>query len=161
MVNFRLIHMETSKILNASDVVELRSFGSYLDIKNNFEKEIHNKLGVNGWGSLFRKIQKLKKIISSKKDVLVSICDEKSFPESKKEISKILKLKVTARGWSELKMKVDLIIKVFCSGNFDPYEYYESTKQKKFKNSSKLEGIDIEYPDENTSLESVLAKYRR
>ena len=59
--------METSKMLNASDVVELRSFGSYLDIKNNFEKEIHNKLGVNGWGSLFRKIQKLKKITSSKK----------------------------------------------------------------------------------------------
>ena len=153
--------METSKILNASDVVELRSFGSYLDIKNNFEKEIHNKLGVNGWGSLFRKIQKLKNIISSKKDVLVSICDEKSFIESKKEISKILKLKVTARGWSELKIKVDLIIKVFCSGIFDPYEYYERTKQKKFKNSSKLESIDIEYPDENTSLENVLAKYRR
>lgn len=161
MVNFKFIDMKTSKILKASDVIELRSFGSYLDIKNNFEKEIHNKLGVNGWDSLFRKIQKLKKIVSSNKDVLVSVCNDKSFTESKKEISKILKLKVTARGWPELKRKVDLIIKVFCFGIFDPYEYYESTKQKKFKNSSKLEGIDIEYPDENTSLESVLAKYRR
>lgn len=153
--------MEISKILKASDVIELRTFGSYLDIKNNFEKEIHNKLGVNGWDSFFRKIQKLKKIVSSNKDLLVSVCNEKSFTESKKEISKILKLKVTARGWSELKRKVSLIIKVFCSGIFDPYEYYESTKLNKFKNSSKLEGIDIEYPDENTSLESVLAKYRR
>lgn len=153
--------METNKILKASDVIELRSFGSYLEVKNNFEKEIHNKLGVNGWNSFFKKVQKLKKIVTLNKDILVSVCDEKSFSESKKEISKILKLKVTARGWSELKRKVELFIKIFCSGIFDPYEYYEKTKLKKFRNSSKLEGIDIDYPDENTSLESVLAKYRR
>ncbi len=153
--------METNKILKASDVIELRSFGSYLEVKNNFEKEIHNKLGVNGWNSFFEKIQKLKKIVTLNKDILVSVCNEKSFSESKKEISKILKLKVTARGWSELKRKVELIIKIFCFGIFDPYEHYEKTKLNKFKNSSKLEGIDIVYPDEKTSLESVLAKYKR
>ena len=153
--------METNKILKASDVVELRSYGSYLEVKNNFEKEIHNKLGVNGWNSFFKKIQKLKKVVSSNKDFLVSVCDEKSFSESKKEISRILKLKITARGWPELKRKVEIIITIFCSGIFEPYEYYEKTKLNKFKNSSKLEGIDIEYPDENTSLESVLEKYKR
>jgi hypothetical protein len=161
MVNFWFIDMETNKILKAPDVIELRSFGSYLEIKNNFEKEIHNKLGVNSWDSFFWKIQKLKNIVSSNKDVLVSVCSEKSFTESKKEISKILNLKVTARGWSDLKRKVDLIIKIFHSGIFDPYEHYENTKLNKFKSSSKLEGINIEYPDENTSLESVLSKYRR
>ena len=153
--------MKTSKILQADNVVELRSLGSYLDIKNAFEKEIDNKLGVNGWNSFFKTIQRLKKAISSNKDALVSACNQRSFTESKQAISKILEIKVTARERSELTIKVDKMIKVFCSSVFDPYEYYENTKLTKFKNSSKLEGIDIEYLDENTSLESVLAKYRR
>lgn len=153
--------MKVSKILTASSVLELRSFGSYLDIKEILEKEIGNKLGVNGWESLFFKIQSIKKIVSSSSKLLVSVCERNSFTESKKEISNILKLKIKARDRQELKLKASLIITTFNLGFFDPYEHYEKTKLKKFKNSSKLEGIEIEYPDESTSLESVLAKYRR
>lgn len=153
--------METSKILNASDTTELKSYGSYLEIKNYFEEEIHNSLGVNDWDSFFRKIQQLKKCVSSNRDILIAACEKKSFSKSKKEVSDILNLRITARGWSELKRKVDLIIKTFCSETSDPYEYYERTKLKKFKNSSKLEGIDISYSDENASVESVVKKYKR
>lgn len=153
--------MKVSKILTASSVLELRSFGSYFDIKEILEKEIGNKLGVNGWESLFFKIQSIKKIVSSSSKLLVSVCERNSFTESKKEISNILKLKIKARDRQELKLKASLIITTFNLGFFDPYEHYEKTKLKKFKNSSKLEGIEIEYPDESTSLESVLAKYRR
>ncbi|ALQ51012.1 hypothetical protein [Nitrosomonas ureae] len=153
--------MKVSEILTASSVLELRSFGSYFDIKKILEKEIGNKLGVNGWESLFFKIHSLKKIVSLNYKLLVSVCERNSFTESKKEISNILKLKIKARDRQELKHKASLIITTFSSGFFDPYEHYERTKLKKFKNSSKLEGIEIEYPDESTSLESVLAKYRR
>lgn len=45
--------------------------------------------------------------------------------------------------------------------NFDPYAYYEKTKLKKFKDSSKLEGIDINYSSQSISLEDILQKYRR
>lgn len=153
--------MKVSKILTASSVLELRSFGSYFDIKKIFEEEISNKLGVNGWESLFCKIQSLKEIVSLNNKLLVLACEKNSFTESKKEISNILKLKIKARGRQELKYKISLIITTLSSGFFDPYEHYEKTKLKKFKGSSKLEGIEIEYPDEGTSLESVLAKYRR
>lgn len=153
--------MKIIEILTASNINGLKLFGSYFDVKNSLEKEIDNKLGVNGWESLFFKIQKIKKNVQLKKELLSSDFQGKSFKDSKKWTSEILNIKITAKGWNELKRKVNLIISVFCSGIFDPYEYYERTKLKKFKDSSKLEGIDIEFPNENTSLESVLAKYRR
>ena len=40
-------------------------------------------------------------------------------------------------------------------------EYYEKTKLKKFRDSSKLEGIVVDFPDESISLESILAKHQR
>lgn len=153
--------MKTSIILQASNVHELRSSGSYYDVKNSIEKELDNKLGVNGWDSFFEKIQALKETVPLNKDYLLSVCKKNSFKESKKEISKLLGINIKARDWLELKNKIKLIINVFCSSAFDPYVYYEKTKLEKFKNSSKLEGIDIEIPSETTSLESVLAKYRR
>lgn len=44
---------------------------------------------------------------------------------------------------------------------YDIYEYYERTKHQKFKDSSKLEGINIELPDDTIPLEEVLAKHRK
>lgn len=153
--------MKATTILKASDINELRSLGSYYDVKNSLEKELSNKLGVNGWGSLFEKIKTLKEIVSAHKEYLSSACEQNSFRNSKSEVSKLLKLRLKARSWVELKTKIKKIIAVFYSDTFDPYEYYEKTKLKKFKNSSKLEGIDIDIPDETVSLENVLMKYRR
>ena len=153
--------MKAQTIIEASDIHELKTLGSYHKVKKSIEGELGNKLGVTGWKSLFEKIKSLKEIIANNKEYLLAILNKKTFKESKAEISKILNLDINARSWSELEKKTNLIINVFCSGGLDPYEYYEKTKLKKFRNSSKLEGIDIEFPDENTTLESVLAKYRR
>ena len=100
-----LVNMKANEILTASDINELRSLGSYIEIKSVFEKELDNKLGVKGWKSFFIKIQNLKKIVSTNKDLLFSVCDNKSFKDSKKEISEILKIKIKAKGWDELKKK--------------------------------------------------------
>ncbi len=148
-------------VLKASNVQELKSLGSYLEIKKNFEKELGSKLGATGWKSFFEKVNTLKKVVSSNKDYLASICDENSFKESKNKTSKLLNVKIKARGWNELKRKIELFITLFCTNIFDPYEYYEKTKLEKFKNSSKLEGIEIQITDETVLLESVLAKYQR
>lgn len=153
--------MNANTILKASDIQELKSLGSYLEVKRSFEKELGSKLGAIGWKSFFDKVNALKEVVSSNKDYLTSICDENSFKESKNKTSKLLKVKVKARGWGELKRKIEIFITLFCANIFDPYDYYEKTKSEKFKNSSKLEGIEVQIPDETVSLESVLAKYRR
>ena len=44
---------------------------------------------------------------------------------------------------------------------FDPFKKFEETKFENFKNSSKLEGIDINYPKEYITIEEILAKYRK
>ncbi len=156
-----LIDMKVSEVLKASTTDDLRKFGSYFELKNSFEQELNNKLEVNGWDSFFIKIKKLKNIVSSNKEALESACNKEDFKQSKQEVSDILTINVKAKSWTELKQKVDSFIFVFCSGIFDPYAHYEQTKLKKFKGSSKLEGIDIDISNEKPSLESVLKKYRR
>lgn len=156
-----LVDMKARNVLVASNLYDLRALGSYLEIKNSLEKEIDNKLGVKGWKSLFYKIQVLKESALINKSLILKENEVKSFKESKKAISKTLGINITARGWEDLNRKVNLIIAVFYSEPFDPYKYYEKTKLEKFKESSKLEGINIEFSDKNTSLESVLEKYRR
>ena len=153
--------MKAKTIVEASDISELKSLGSYLDVKNHLEEELGNKLGVTSWKSFFEKIQDLKDIIANNKEYLLTICSQKTFKESKNEVSIILKLEMKSKNLTELNLKIKSTISIFCSAVFDPYEYYEETKFRKFQNSSKLEGIDIEIPDKNTTLESVLAKYKR
>ncbi|MGZ5027096.1 MAG: hypothetical protein ACXWE9_07295 [Methylobacter sp.] len=153
--------MKTKAILKASNVQELRLFGSYCDIKDTIEKEIDIKLGANSWASLFEKIKSLEKKVQSNREILLAICEGSNFKETKEKVSEVLGLKIKARSWNELKSRIERIIEVLYLNYFDPYEHYEKTKLKKFKNSSKLEGIEIEIPSEKSSLANVLAKYRR
>lgn len=156
-----LLNMKASSILKADSIEKLRSLGSYYSVKSCLEEALGNKLGVTGWESLFEKVNFLKDIVFSNKDYLLSICDAYSFKESKHQVAELLRLRLKVRGRSELREKIGKVIAIFCANFFDPYDYYERTKLNKFKNSSKLEGIQIETPDESSSLESVLAKYRR
>ncbi len=96
-----------------------------------------------------------------KKNILTKVCTNESLEKSKNEASDILESIITARSRHDLTRKINLIIDFFRLDFFDPYKYYEKTKLKKFKDSSKLEGIDIEFPGKNTSLEDILSKYRR
>lgn len=153
--------MNVNIILNASNIQDLKSLGPYLDIKKSFEDEIDSKLGISGWASFFDKINSLKEVISSNKIYLASICDENSFQESKNKTSKLLNIKVKAKSRNDLKRKIERFITLFCSNIFNPYDYYEKTKLEKFRNSSKLEGIEIQVPNKTARLENVLAKYQR
>lgn len=153
--------MKAKNILLASSLDELKALGSYLEIKSSLEKAIDNKLGVKGWESLFHKIQTLKESVSINRGLILKIDEEKSFEESKRCISKTLGINFTAKGWKDFNRKLNIFVSVFCSERFDPYAYYEKTKLKKFKDSSKLEGIIIDFSDKNASLESVLERYRR
>lgn len=153
--------MKTKAILKASNVQEMKSFGSYCDIKDAIEKEIDIKLGANSWASLFEKIKSLEEKVQSNKETLLATCKAGNFKETKERISEVLGLKIKARSWNKLKSKIERIIDVLYLSYFDPYEHYEKTKLEKFKNSSKLEGIEIETPSEKASLANVLAKHRR
>ena len=47
------------------------------------------------------------------------------------------------------------------SAPFDPFKKFEETKFENFKNSSKLEGIEISYPTNKITLEEILTKHRK
>lgn len=153
--------MDIKKLINAKSIDELKSTGSYFETKKYLEEKIKTKLCVNGWTSLYKRIQKLKSLTAAEREVLLKELDGKKFNESKKTASDIFGIEIKATGRRQLKEKITIILKIFYRASFDPYEYYEKTKLKKFKHSSSLEGIKVNPKKTGTSLESVLAKYRR
>ena len=82
--------MKAQTILEASDIHELKTLGSYHKVKKSIEGELGNKLGVTGWKSLFEKIKSLKEIIANNKEYLLAILNKKTFKESKAEIFLII-----------------------------------------------------------------------
>lgn len=44
---------------------------------------------------------------------------------------------------------------------FNPYIYYEKVKLKNFQESSRLEGIQVNYLQPEKTLEDILKKYQR
>lgn len=153
--------MKTEIILQVLDIDELKSFGSYRDVKQSVESEIGNRLGVNSWCSLYEKIKLLKQKVYSNKEFLLMASKGGDFKLSKIQISEMLGINIKARSWHELKNKIECIVSIFCKNDSNLYLYYESKKLKNFKDSSRLEGIKIELSSNNVSLESVLDKYRR
>lgn len=47
------------------------------------------------------------------------------------------------------------------SNIFNPYAYYEKVKFKNFQESSRLEGIQVDYSKSEKTLVDILNKYRR
>ncbi len=43
---------------------------------------------------------------------------------------------------------------------FNPYTYYEQVKLRNFQESSRLEGIQVDYSKAETTLEAILNKYQ-
>ncbi|MBD2779520.1 hypothetical protein [Xenorhabdus szentirmaii] len=152
--------MKLNAIFKVKNVDELRSLGSYYETKRYIESELNIKLGVSGWNSLYDKISAINDFIRSFKKNITSIYEGKTFTESKKYISKILKIKIKTRSWNALEWTLTNIITLVKTKPFDPHEYYENNKMKKFCDSSRLEGIELTIPDESTSLQSVLEEYR-
>lgn len=153
--------MKASVIMKASNVEDLKSLGSYREVKKCLEDELGTKLGINGWDSFYGKILSIKGAVTSLKKEVKSIYEDNKFLEAKSYLSKVLGVKVKARGWEVLKLKISKLMNLFIENSFDPHEYYEKTKLKKFRESSKLEGIFVNFPDESISLESILAKHQR
>lgn len=153
--------MNVLHIINASKMGELKSLGSYAQVKYALESELGNKLGCSGWLSLFNKLTFLKSVVPSSKDDLLIACEAASLRISISKVSSILGLKVKAETRSELAGVVRRFIAMFPPTTFDPYQHYEKTKFAKFKGSSKLEGIDIRHLDDKVTLDSLLNKHRR
>lgn len=153
--------MKAQAIIQASNVEDLKKLGSYKDVKNFLEKELDAKLGGRSWISLFTKIKLLKKTFSSHEKEILNIYKGETLSDSKKRISKLLAIEIRVKTHKELEMKVKEMFSFFSSNKFDPYEYYEKTKFRKFQNSSRLEGLTIDIPNASTSLESIIAKYQR
>ena len=153
--------MKTLHVIDASDVVSLKSLGSFAQVRGALESRLGCKLGCNGWSSIFNKLKILKCVVPGRKSDLLLACEAGSLRDSSGQISSILGVKVKVKTRVELFDVVNGFITMFSPATFDPYAHYEKTKLAKFKGSSKLEGIEIDYPGDDVTLESVLNKHRR
>jgi len=71
----------------------------------------------------------------------------------------LLNQKIRAKIKKKYNIKKNASINI--SALFDPFKKFEETKFENFKNSSKLEGIDIIYPVQGITLEEILAKHKK
>lgn len=149
-----------SQVLNSNNVEELQRVDSYLKLKNFIESELGFKLHVNGWVSLFERINFLKSTISKKKEELKKILNVHSFPEAKRQTAKILGFNIDVKEHANLRKALNSLVSLFSNTKMSAYERYEATKRKNFIHSSRLEGIEIPSQKSKQSLESILAKYR-
>jgi len=155
------MNVALNDVLHADNIDEFKNLGKYLELKSTIEENIDLKLGVNGWDSLFKRIKNLKTSLADNQSLLLLIYSQSTFREAKSKLTQLLGFKVKAKSRNQLKNKIDNLIKYFCQTVFDPYKRFEETKMKNFKNSSKLEGIEIETTNNFNSLESILAKHRK
>ncbi|SDR41085.1 YhfG family protein [Pseudomonas cannabina] len=118
------------------------------------------KLGVNGWAALLAKLKVLRVTLCTN-DLSISMIEEGSFKQAKHKLSETLGFPITAKNQSELDVIIRTCSTYFFESNFDPHRRFEEKKLKNFISSSKLEGINIPYPDGKRSLEIILAKHRR
>jgi hypothetical protein len=153
--------MNINTILKAANPQELRSLGSYGDVKNTIEHALDISLGVNSWASLFEKLRALATKTQSDKEALLSACNLDNQALSQAKICELLEIKIHTNDHDTLNRKVERIIELFQRNEFDPHEYYEKTKLQKFKHSSRLEGIEIATPSAKNALNDVLKKYSR
>lgn len=148
-------------ILKAKDLNELKALGSYKEIKDSLQLKLDINLKVNGWEALDKRIRSLKSLVSENREKLTEICEFDNFKNAKESVNELLGFKITAKSKDDFKKKISKLIDAFYQGEFDPYARFEETKMRNFKSSSKLEGLEIEEPDESVTLESILSKYRK
>lgn len=150
------------------DINDLRSRGTYTEVKIGIEEKIGVSLKANGWNQLFNKIKSVSISINNNIDQLIPLFSDEGrlketgqFSEAKKIISELLSLQIKARGWEELRYKLKTIVSAFndCIA-VDKYELFERNKIKNFISSSKLEGIQITENLTSRNMADVLNKYR-
>ncbi len=151
--------MKINTIFQAKNINDLKSLGSYYELKKHIENQLDVVLGVRGWESLFYKIIFLNKSILNNRNYLYEIYRENDLANSIKIINETLGVQIKATSLKDLENKITNLVSLL--GEYDPALRFEETKIKNFKNSSKLEGIDIESPNDSTSLESIIDKYKR
>ncbi|NKN31753.1 YhfG family protein [Marichromatium bheemlicum] len=149
-----------SRAISSKDIEALKCCGSYLEIKRSIELTLKNKIHTQGWESLFNRIQALKKALSSKHEKISNALKKRSLKESKNEIRLILGINVTARSKNEFSEKIEAFKFLFITPSTDPYQRYEETKKRNFKNSSRLEGIELSGATQHKSLSEIISKYK-
>ncbi|MHC8287526.1 YhfG family protein [Pseudomonas sp. XS1P51] len=138
----------------------LKACGGYLSVKRRVEGEGRFKLGVRGWSALYKKIIFMASAVEDKKAFLEALLLEENVSIARKKAETILGVRVLAKSIDELKIGLDLLISFFSKPAITPYEAYENNKRRNFKNSSRLEGVEMPESAPDESLEEILNKYR-
>lgn len=152
--------MDVKKILETKDINEIELFGSFDNLLKSVETQLSLDLNARNVSSLLEELERIKLCVQEKKKEIDEISKGSSFKDSKSRLSTLLKVDINAKNGRELEATKANLIDVFYSITTDPSVRFEEIKMRNFKNSSQLEGIELSTPEESTSLEKVLEKYK-
>jgi hypothetical protein len=162
----------TLKAINIKEIKDLDSLkllGTFSHVKILISDEIGARIKAKSWILLFKTIRHLNKSLEDNREKLKAFIsnDETSmkasgkFNDVKCELSDMLGLGITARGWSELRRKIENLLQVFSLGVLvSKYDLYEKIKRSNFVASSKLEGIEVSDTPSSKSMADVINKYK-
>ncbi|WP_311751856.1 hypothetical protein [Proteus columbae] len=151
--------MYIKNILRTNNIEDLKLLAPFNELVKIIENELDAKVIATDWISLYKTIISINEFILWLNSDNSSNYKKSSFLDTKKYLSEKLGVSIKAHSWKKLDFKIDKLKKLLVLSDFNPYEYYEKYKLEKFRDSSRLEGLNIKIPDEPVSLEKVLAKY--
>lgn len=155
----RALNMYIKNILRTNNIEDLKLLAPFNELVKIIENELDAKVIATDWISLYKTIISINEFILWLNSDNSSNYKKSSFLDTKKYLSEKLGVSIKAHSWKKLDFKIDKLKKLLILSDFNPYEYYEKYKLEKFRDSSRLEGLNIKIPDEPVSLEKVLAKY--
>lgn len=155
----RALNMYIKNILRTNNIEDLKLLAPFNELVKIIENELDAKVIATDWISLYKTIISINEFILWLNSDNSSNYKKSSFLDTKKYLSEKLGVSIKAHSWKKLDFKIDKLKKLLVLSDFNPYEYYEKYKLEKFRDSSRLEGLNIKIPDEPVSLEKVLAKY--
>ena len=163
-------------ISDIKNVKNLKQHGSLGFVKATIQKKSGLDVKSSSWDSLFEKVYKIQLAVKINRAFLEKIIARESylnelgsFSEVKLIIKKAVGIKIPARGWHDLHLKLHKASSFLllenegnCNGLFlsfdDKKRIYEENRYRNFVGSSRLEGIEIKEINKTTS--EVVEKYK-
>ncbi|WP_206413080.1 hypothetical protein [Lysobacter enzymogenes] len=148
-------------ILVATSQDDLKTRGSFSQIKKTLSSQFGITLAAKSWIALYSLIRKIQ-ALSRKNPAGLPTSGSKEAQIVRKRLLTVLQRNAVAGSSSgDMDAAVLRTILTINSVAADPKVRYSINRSRNFRHSSRLEGIDVLMPVRNASLDSIIEKHRR
>lgn len=146
----------------ATIVDELKTFGSFSEVKQRLSAQVGFQLRARSWSTLLTMICQARQALICRRDDIDTALKGKSVQTIRSELRQLIGIELPGRTLDSLQQQIESLVSAFafCQKPQSPAERYEKIKKRNFINSSRLEGLEIKEDVSEQSLEQILAEYR-